>query len=184
MCLEKLHKIKKLDKCAVCKSKYRIAEPIYRTLSGIRIKHEIDNTLYFPYNDLYYQPLMSNSSLTKFTGMSRLTMAIVYLQVERVAELLKEQEVLDGLGNYFFGYEGYKQTPIIALCTGNLYSNASINMGVNAVKYIQIMKMLLDTGKIDLSAKDEFGKTAMMYANELSELPRLLIITLLKKYGY
>jgi hypothetical protein len=159
-CLIELNNYKKLDTCMVCHGKYKVNEPITRTISGIIIKEEIDNTLYFPFQDLYYEPLINNIFLKKYEGMSRLTMAIMYLQVERVKELLQEQEVLDELPNYYFGYPDYKQTPLHSLCSGNLPTNASISFNGNLSNYMKITKLLLDTKKIDKSAKDAFGKTA------------------------
>lgn len=165
-CLIELNKYNKLKNCMVCKNKYKISEPIYRTISGINIKSCKDDTLYFPYNDLYYQPLINDSSLVKVTGMSRLTMAIMYLQVNRVAELLQDNEILEQLPNYYFGYDGYKQTPIIALATGNMASNCNIEFGDNIMKYLKIMKLLIETQKIDLTAKDAFNKSAIDYVNK------------------
>ncbi len=115
---------------------------------------------------MYYEPLLSNKTLRQYTGISRLTMAIMYLQVDRVSELLKEKDILDELPNYYFGYAGYKQTPIIALCTGNLLSNCHISFGDNLSSYMKIIKMLKDTDKIDLTKKDAFDKTYMDYINQ------------------
>ena len=159
-CLIDLNKYKKLDTCMVCKTKYKINEPIARTMSGIIINKVLDETIYFPFHDMYYAPLRSNPSLEKYSGMSRLTMAIMYLQVERVKELLQEQDVLDELPNYYFGYPAYKQTPIHALCTGNFPTNASMSFKENIPKYVKILKLLSDTNKIDKYATDAFGKTA------------------------
>ncbi len=161
-CLIKLNEHKPLDKCSVCKGKYKINQPVVRTQSGIIIKPEKEK-LFFPYNDIYREPLMSSDALNKYVGMSRLTMAIIYLQVERVKELLNEKEILDNLSTYYFGYEGYKQTPIHAICTGNLPSNAHFNMGDNDRKYYDILILLLKTKKINLEQKDAFDKTPMDY---------------------
>ena len=165
-CLIKLNSYKKLDNCSVCKTKYNVSEPIYRTMSGLVIRDIKYDELYFPYNDLYYQPLINNTEIVKVSGMNRLTMAIVYLQTKRVEELLKDKEIIDGLSNYYFGYDGYKQTPLHALCSGNLYSNAHISFGDNMIKYLKITKLLLDTKKININAKDIFNKTAIDYINE------------------
>lgn len=164
-CLEKLNEFKPLKECSVCKSKYKINEPVIRTCSGIMIKPECEK-IFFPFNDLYREPLLSNPYLHKFEGMSRLTMAIIYLQVRRVKELLEEKEILDGLSDYYFGYSGYKQSPIHALCTGNLYSNAHYNFPTNSQKYLVILNMLLKTKKFDIKQKDAFGKIPMDYAEE------------------
>lgn len=56
---------------------------------------------------------MNKSELTKFTGISRLTMVIYHLQVKRVKELLTETEILEKLPTMM---NFYKQTPIIELC--------------------------------------------------------------------
>jgi len=162
-------------KCTVCLSKYKINIPCWRTLSGIIIGPVIDQRIYFPFHDLYYQPLMSKPRLIKYSGMDRLTMAIVYLQVDRVRELLQDKEILDNLPNYYFGYEGYKQTPIIALCTGNLPSNCHINFGDNLIKYMIIIKMLLATNKINLDHIDAFEKNHMDYIHE-NELDMLKLL--------
>jgi hypothetical protein len=174
-CLIKLSTFAKLDKCKVCLGKYMINEPIYRTMSGIQIKETIDKTIFFPYHDLYYEPLLSSSSLYKFTGMSRLTMAIMYLQVDRVKQLLQEKEVLDALPNYYFGYERFEQTPLMVLAKGNMPSNAHIRFGDNWKKYVLISKMLYDTKKIDLDKKDAFDKTARDYLNENTKMLMLFI---------
>jgi len=162
-CLVKMLKYKKLDKCSECNSSYKLNEPIYRTLSGIDVKETLDKTIFFPFNDMYYHPQVNTPSLIKFVGMSRLTLAILYLQVERVEELLNDMEILDNLPNYYFGNEGLKQTPLMALAQGNMETNAHISFGNNKKKYITIMEMLLDTKKINLSAKDIFGKTFYDY---------------------
>jgi len=124
---------------------------------------------------LYPQPLSSNIELIKVTDMSRLTMAIMYLQVDRIIELLEEEEILNNLSEYYFGYEGYKQTPIIALCTGNFPNNASIYFGDNMYKYVEILGLLINTQKINIDAVDVFNKTAKDYINELRGLPKEFI---------
>jgi hypothetical protein len=96
-CLIKLNNHKPLDNCAVCLAKYKINEPVYK--SGLIRKSELMN-IFFPHNDLYYGPCISTKKLIKVDGMARLTFAIMYLQVSRVEELLKEQEILEGLSNY------------------------------------------------------------------------------------
>lgn len=164
-CLVELHTYKKLDKCSVCKGNYKLSKPIYRQF-GLNSKEMYDETIFFPFNDIYHQPLTSNKNFIKVSGMSRLTFAILYLQVERVKELLNENEILNDLPNYYFGYEGYKQTPLIALAEGNMASNAHVSFGNNKVKYIMIMNMLLDTKKIDLLAKDGFDKTFYDYISK------------------
>jgi hypothetical protein len=101
-CFVKLNDFKLLaeNKCSVCLCNYKINEPVIRTMSGVIIKPEAQK-LFFPYHDFYYKPLMSNSGLIKYDGMERLTMAIVYLQVERVKQLLQEKEVLEQLILHF-----------------------------------------------------------------------------------
>lgn len=156
-CILVIHTHKKLKNCSVCLGKYMINEPIHRNL-GLMEPPAIDPAIFFPYHDFYYEPLLNLPYPVKISGMSRLTMAIMYLQVKRVKQLLEEKEVLDNLGTYYFGYEPYKQTPIIALCQGNMPSNCDISYGNNQTKYMQIIKMLLETKKIDLNVKDAFGK--------------------------
>jgi hypothetical protein len=158
-------RIKEHQNCKVCLHKYRINEPIYRKV-GLILRPDIDSAIFFPYDDFYYEPLLNHPQPKKFIGMSRLTMAIMYLQVDRVSQLLKEDEVLEKLPTYYFGYEGYKQTPIIALCNGNMPSNCHISYGTNLTKYMQIIKLLLETKKIDLSVKDEFNKDYSDYIKE------------------
>jgi hypothetical protein len=174
-CLIELNKYKKLDTCMVCKTKYKINEPIARTMSGIIINEVLDETIYFPFHDMYYAPLLNNPQLEKYSGMSRLTMAVMYLQVERVKELLQKQDVLDELPNYYFGYPAYKQTPIHALCTGNFPTNASMSFKSNVPKYVKILKMLLDTNKIDKYATDAFGKTAYDIVIENNKHKRIFL---------
>jgi len=164
-CLLKIIEMKK-DNCSICLYKYKINQPITTTSSGINIKPEVNERIYFPFQDIYYEPLLSNSILHKYTGMSRLTMAIIFLQVDRVNELLQEREILDGLPDYYFGYEKLKQTPLMALAIGNLPSNAHISFKNNLSKYILIIDLLLDTKKIDLEKKDDFNKTFMDYIKE------------------
>ena len=172
-CLVKMSNYKKLDKCSVCKGNYKLNEPIYRTQSGINIKEILDETIFFPFNDMYYMPLISKHNLIKVVGMGRLDFAILYLQVERVKELLNDMEILDNLPNYYFGDKEHKQTPLIALAQGNMPSNAHISFGNNKKKYIKIIEMLLDTKKIDLSVKDMFGKTFYDYINKNDHLKNI-----------
>ena len=165
-CLIKLNNHKPLDKCAVCLAKYKINEPVYQTKSGLIIKPELMN-IFFPHNDLYYGPCISTKKLIKVDGMSRLTFAIMYLQVSRVEELLKEQEILEGLSNYHVN-EIYGQHPLISLAHGNMPGNCSINFGDNIVKYKQIFIHLLYTNKIKLTQKDKFNKSLEDYIKEYS----------------
>jgi hypothetical protein len=164
-CLVELNTHKKLDKCSECNCNYKLNKPIYRQF-GLNSNEIYDETIFFPFNDIYYQPLSRNKNLIQVSGMSRLTFAILYLQVERVKELLNENEILNELPNYYFGYEEYKQTPLIALAQGNMQSNAHVCFGNNKEKYIMIMNMLLDTNKIDLSAKDGFDKSFQDYITD------------------
>lgn len=184
-CILKLNNVKPIDKCKVCLSKYEINEPIYLTNSGIVIRQEKSN-IFFPKFDLYYQPLSSNSDLVKVSGINRLTMAILYLQVNRVKELLLEPEIINNLDTYYFGYEGYKQTPLIALAQGNLPSNCHITFGNNIKKYTDIFKLLLDTDKINLEHKDAFDKNVYDYIanNKYDMIFGVLIKKYIKKEDY
>jgi hypothetical protein len=83
-------------------------------------------------------------------------MAIMYLQVGRVRELLQDNEILDALPNLTMGYD---DTPLAMLAQGNMPTNAHISFGNNMTKYVLIMEMLLNTKKIDVNKKDMFGKT-------------------------
>lgn len=155
-CLIKMNSYDKLINCKVCKSKCKINEPYWHTFSGVIIKSQIDTRLFFPHNDLYYQPLSSSDTMIKVEQMDRLTFSIMYLQVDRVRDLLNEPEILENLPTYYFGYSGYKQTPLIALAQGNMPTNAHINFGNNKHKYIKIFTMLLNTNKINLNHIDAF----------------------------
>jgi len=80
---------RKNPKCGVCLNDYKINEPVFRTMSGAVINEIVDDSIFFPYHDLYYKPLMGRSALRKVCGIDRLTMAIIYLQIGRVRELYK-----------------------------------------------------------------------------------------------
>jgi hypothetical protein len=164
-CLLQLEKHKRLDKCSICTAKYKINEPVWNTNSGIIIKEAKIET-FFPHNDFYPIPLSSSRSLHKVTGMDRLDFAIMYLQVDRVKELLQSEDILLELKDHYLGYKGYKQTPLIALSTGNIGDNCNINFGNNHIAYIRIISMLLKTKKIDIDAVDAFGKSAEKYIEE------------------
>jgi hypothetical protein len=172
-CLIKTLKHKQNNKCSVCLDLIKVNEPVYRTISGVIIKQEIDDTVFFPFQDIYYEPLMK-PVLSRYSGMSRLTMAILFLQVERVKELLQDEEILNGLPDYYFGYEGYKQTPLMALAYGNLPSNCHISFGTNIHKYMILINMLLKTKKIDITKKDAFDKTFTDYVKDNKILHRYL----------
>lgn len=154
-CLLELDKHKPLNKCNVCLTKYKINDPVYRAI-GLKTVIK-DPAIFFPYNDFYYEPLLCRPEPIKYTGMERLTMAIMYLQVDRVSQLLKEPEILDNLDNYYFETT-YKQSPIVALSFGNMPSNCNIRYGDNRMKYINIIRLLVATKKINIHAKDRFGK--------------------------
>ena len=164
-CLIKIIQHKK-NKCGVCLCEYKINKPLAYTQSGIMIRDEIYAPIFFPFHDFYYPPLLSNPILERYSGMSRLTMAIMYLQVDRVRELLQEAEILEGLSSYYFGYEGYKQTPLIALATANFASNAHASFGSNLYRYWEIIEMLLNTKRIDVEKIDAFGKKFIDYINK------------------
>lgn len=167
--------IEQKDKCMTCLTTYKINSPVYVTRSGIVILPEKEN-VFFPYHDIYYTPLINNH-LEKYSGMKRLEMAIMYLQVNRVKELLLEEDILNNLSSFYFGYEPYKQTPIHVLCTGNLHSNAHIKFESNWISYYSIMICLLNTNKFDLKQKDGFDKTPLDYvkSNKVRIIENLLI---------
>jgi hypothetical protein len=96
----------------------------------------------------------------------KLVMAIMYLQVKRVEQLLLEPEILDDLKNCYIGFKQYKQNPIIALCSGTTLSDCNIFFGDNVVKFVEIIVMLLKTKKIDLTEKDAFNKDYKDYIKE------------------
>ena len=172
-CLIKTLKHKEHNKCSVCLNIIKINEPVYRTKSGIIVKQELDDIVFFPFQDIYYPPLMK-PVLSKYTGMSRLTMAIIFLQVERVEELLKDEEILNELPDYYFGYEGYKATPLVSLASGNLPSNCHMIFGNNIDKYVKIIMMLIKTNKIDRNKKDAFDKTFQDYLEKNEYLLKYL----------
>lgn len=176
-CLVELNSQNKLINCQVCNSKYKINEPYWCTFSGITIEPQIDTRLFFPHNDLYYQPSFSSDTLVKVEQMERLTFSILYLQVDRVKDLLEEHEILENLPGYYFGYSDYKQTPLIALAQGNLSTNAHINFGDNKYKYIEIFTMLLNTNKINLDHIDRFELKLSDYLarSKIKELKNLLV---------
>jgi len=144
------------DNCRVCLKKYRVNDKCY---NGVGIK---DDRIYFPYNDIYYIPLM-NDKYVKVEKISKLVFAIMYLQVDRVKELLEEKEILDELSNYT---NSYGQTLIGMLAEGNMPTNYHISLGDNNVKYMQILVMLLKVNRINLDHKDSFGRTATDNANK------------------
>lgn len=165
-CLISLDTQNKSSDCSIDSSQYRVNDPIYKSFSAIFIKPSLDTSIFFPYSDIYYEPLLSNISLIKVYNMDRLTYAIIYLQVKRVEELLLENDILDGLPNYLLNCYGHGQTPLIILAQGNLPSNCNINYGTNMSKYIQIFKLLLDTNKINLNFVDKFNRTIYDYVKK------------------
>jgi hypothetical protein len=184
-CLLKLNTFKTLNKCSICLGKYKINEPFYLMKDtkdiGVFGNEQVfvKERIFFPYNDFYYRPNISNSSLMKYENIARLTMAILYLQVKRVKQLLSEKVILDELPTYYFGYIGYKQTPLHALCTGNTGNMCTYSpyyIRTNARKYEKILSMLIKTKKINIHQKDTFNKTAKEYAQEhnLIQLEQIL----------
>ena len=162
-CLLELNKHKPLNKCAICLTKYKLNVPVYR---AIGLKSNIkDPAIFFPYTDFYYEPLLCRSEPIKYTGMERLTMAIMYLQVDRVSQLLKEPDILNNLDRYYFETT-YKQTPIVALSIGNMQSNCNIIYGDNRIKYIDIIRLLIATKKININTRDIFVKNYKDYIKE------------------
>lgn len=82
--------------CEICNKKYELNEQCHG-IFGLGANPKIDTRIYFPSNDIYPIPLSSRPTLNKYTGISRLQMAINYLQTERVRELLLEPEILEAL---------------------------------------------------------------------------------------
>jgi hypothetical protein len=164
-CLVKLLEHTKDDKCHTCTKKYKLNKKCYKSMR-LGTEYKIDERIFFPYHDLYYTPQMSSSKLNKYTDIQRLTRAIEYLQVDRVKQLLEEREILEKLSDYLYGYEGYKQTPIIALCGGNIGDNYMYCLSDNSEKYHNILMLLIGTKKINLHHKDAFDKTAIDYMYE------------------
>jgi hypothetical protein len=166
-CLMKWNDVRNLVSCEICKVPYKINDKYYHKTS-ITSAPCIDERLYFPFNDLY--PVnISSDKIIAWKNFDRLRKAIEYLQVDRVKDLLKEKEILDELPQQLFGYEGYNQTPLIKLCTGNVGYNNMVYFGDNAKKYKEIIYELLKTRKIDFGHKDVFGKSAFDYDKELAK---------------
>lgn len=163
--IEKMRK----HKCTVCLKPLKINVPFWISIRNLNTPI-VERHIFFPFHDIYHKPVHSYTyQLHRVTGMDRLTMAISYLQVDRVKSLVEEKEVSDQLPEYFYN-NSYKQTPIIALCTGNLSSNCNINYGDNSDKYAAILKILFDTGRIDLNHRDAFGKDYKDYATQIGLL--------------
>jgi hypothetical protein len=167
-CLVELHKHTPLELCAVCtlwvpaslrpESAYKINEPVVKWGSPLGV--------FFPHSDMYYRLLTDDNVLFRCTGMERLDMAIMYLQVDRVDDLLHDECILRDLPTHYLGHSGYKQTPLIAVATGNLPSNCNQKLGTNKSKYLKILKLLLNASTIDVHKKDTFGKTMFDYLFE------------------
>jgi hypothetical protein len=151
------------NQCEVCRGQFETND-VCDKATALGNKSKPCDSVFFPMLDLYPVPLMSSKRLYRRVAMDRLDMAISYLQVQRVEQLLGDAEILDGLAGHLIGYKGYKQTPLIALCGGNIGDNYMIGLGDNARKYMQIIALLVQTSRIDLNAIDAFGKTAMDYA--------------------
>ena len=163
-CLVQLIKTKH-TKCRMCLTEYRTNDQCWMSKNGIRTQSVLDDRIYFPFDDVYYRPLSNDANLIKVSGITRLDFAIMFLQIERVKELLQDPEILNELPYHYLGYDGYKQTPLIALCSGNIGNNCHIKFGNNLQKYIAIVNMLIATKKIDIWHKDAFNKTCMDYIN-------------------
>lgn len=167
-CLLQLEQHKRLDKCSVCTGKYKVNQPVSNGSIRSRTSTTIDT--FFPHNDFYPTPLSSSKTLHKATGMDRLDFAIMYLQIDRVKELLKLEEIIEGLKDHYLGYKPYKQTPLIALAQGNIGDNCGYSCGSNYFAYISIFARLLQTNKIDIDAVDAFGKKVDDYLEEKKHL--------------
>jgi hypothetical protein len=165
-CLIELNAHRELDTCMVCNHKYRMSKPIQRSMSGIIVRETTWRDVYFPFHDMYYEPLLSNSPLQTFEGMSRLTMAIMYLQVERVQELLRQPDIVAALPEYRFGYEGYKQNPLHVLCSGNMPTNAAMSFQDNTFKYLKLARTFADACPAWINESDAFGKTPKDYVEQ------------------
>lgn len=166
-CMNKWLQNKKIinDKliCEICNGDIQINDKCYK-YNNI-FASVIDDRYFFPFDDFYYV-LSSSCKLVKYCGISRLKMAVNYLQVKRVEELLKEKEILEELPKYYHGHPAYKKTLIIALCDTYFNDNYNMLLGDNKSKYYAILVALLKTKKIDINKKDYFNKTAFDYAIE------------------
>lgn len=92
-------------KCKVCNSQYKTKDDRY-----FFDNKNIDSTLYFPFDDIYPNILSQKRLLTKFKGVHRFEMAIIFLQVNRLKNLLencdgKELLKLYNDFNYYGLYE-------------------------------------------------------------------------------
>ena len=145
----------KKENCEICKCSYKIGVAPHGCFS-FGTQSAVDKILFFPSLDMYPLTLSSCNELITFNGINRLNMAIDYLQVDRVKELLQEKDILENIN------EG----KLCGLCFGNVGNNYMIHLGDNQNKYLQIIKLLLDTNKINVNKKTTFEKSLMDHAVE------------------
>lgn len=77
--------------CNICTVAYRVNLVRVQSLSMNDECQclEWDPKVYFPFDDVYPQPLFSNLPLSRRTGMECLSYAIIYLQTDRIDALLR-----------------------------------------------------------------------------------------------
>jgi hypothetical protein len=137
-CLLSLDDIVSLDKCMVCKTDYVYSELRTTHLCSVKIKK------YFPRNDVYY-PTKNADNLVKYTEFERLEMAIKYVEVDRIKQLVQEKDILDHPNfseyrqSYIDMFSGFAKT--IATCT--FYDDSHLfTMCCKAKKIIAILKQV------------------------------------------
>lgn len=150
-------------KCEICGEKYKLNDKCYNQFS-LAGKTGLDCRTYLPHHDFYPEPLMSNSTLYKRFGMDRLKMAIMYLQVDRVKELLQDPEILDALPTYCVDYCGVQQSILCLLFANNIGDNYMRQLGDNDIKYNKIIIELVKTKKINVMKPNEYNITIMDHA--------------------
>ena len=78
--------------CEICKSPFLVNElRIHSTFMGI----EIEKKTFFPFDDYYPVPLFSSYGLEKANNSNNVYMAVIYLQTQRLQNLL-ENAAVDG----------------------------------------------------------------------------------------
>lgn len=114
---------------------------------------------FHPDGDVYPVPLWPSKPYRKREGFDRLWFAVLYLQPKRVEALLKDPEILRRINSRMWHY---KQSVLHILSTSNMCSNLPYRSNKDA--WCKIARMLLETGRMDLSLKDAFRRTPMANA--------------------
>lgn len=109
--------------------------------------------------NIYSSILTPFVTVKQYNGMDRLYMAVLYLQVDRVEELLKIPEILKGINTKF----DYGLTVTMLCCLRKMPSGIKYYDKDNNKKYKNILCNLLSTGLVDLSIKSDKGYTVSDY---------------------